>query len=163
MHAEGRLPYTISAKFGVDSSSRFPFRAHTQTYTHRWTSITFCWSHKRYTRFRSLQFCNFFLGIQWNNLNKWQPCLHQWNGWMSWVLWRCWLGGRKGIRPVKNWVVRYWRGCLGWGADLHIAYQMPLPLTISCSSKSRLVLTFLVFTFLVPAHPGGPRQIPEEK
>ena len=21
------------------------------------------------------------------------------------VLWRCWLGGRKGIRPVKNWVV----------------------------------------------------------
>jgi len=32
-----------------------------------------------------------------------------------------------------------------WGADLHIAQQMPLPfLTISCSSKSRLVLTFLV-------------------
>ena len=26
------------------------------------------------------------------------------------VLWRCWLGGRKGIRPVKNWVVRCWRG-----------------------------------------------------
>ena len=21
------------------------------------------------------------------------------------MLWRCWLGGRKGIRPVKNWVV----------------------------------------------------------
>jgi len=30
---------------------------------------------------------------------------------------------------------------------LHIAQQMPLPLTISCSSKSRLVLTFLVFHF----------------
>jgi len=29
-----------------------------------------------------------------------------------------------------------------WGADLHIAQQMPLPLTISCSSKSRLVLPF---------------------
>jgi len=28
------------------------------------------------------------------------------------VLWRCWLGGRKGIRPVKNWVVGCWRGCL---------------------------------------------------
>jgi len=54
------------------------------------------------------------------------------------VLWRCWLGVRKGIRPVKNWVVGWWRGCLGWGADLHIAQQMPLPLTISCSSKSRL-------------------------
>ena len=28
------------------------------------------------------------------------------------VLWRCWLGGRKGIRPVKNWVVRCWHGYL---------------------------------------------------
>jgi len=28
------------------------------------------------------------------------------------VLWHCWLGGRKGIRPVKNWVVGCWRGCL---------------------------------------------------
>jgi len=30
--------------------------------------------------------------------------------------------------------------CLGQGADLHIAQLMPLPLTVSCSSKSRLVL-----------------------
>ena len=30
-------------------------------------------------------------------------------GWLS-VLWRCWLGGRKGIRPVKNWVVGCWHG-----------------------------------------------------
>ena len=30
---------------------------------------------------------------------------------------------------------------------LHIAQQMPLPLTISCSSKSRLVLTCLVLPF----------------
>ena len=57
------------------------------------------------------------------------------------------LGVRKGIRPVKNWVVGCWRGCLGWGADLHITQQMPLPLTISCSSKSRLALTFLVLPF----------------
>jgi len=63
------------------------------------------------------------------------------------VLWRCWLGGRKVIWPVKNWVVGCWRGCLRWGADLHIAQQMPLPLTISCSSKSRLVSTFLVLPF----------------
>jgi len=28
--------------------------------------------------------------------------------------------------------------CLGQGADLHMAQLMPLPLTISCSSKSRL-------------------------
>jgi len=30
--------------------------------------------------------------------------------------------------------------CLGRGADLDMAQLMPLPLTISCSSKSRLVL-----------------------
>jgi len=28
------------------------------------------------------------------------------------VLWRCWLGGRKGIRPVKTEWLRYWLGCL---------------------------------------------------
>jgi len=25
-------------------------------------------------------------------------------------LWRCWLSGRKGIRPIKTWVARYWCG-----------------------------------------------------
>jgi len=32
--------------------------------------------------------------------------------------------------------------CLGRAADLHMAQLMPLPLTVSCSSKSRLVLPF---------------------
>jgi len=32
--------------------------------------------------------------------------------------------------------------CLERGADLHMAQLMPLPLTISCSSKSTLVLPF---------------------
>jgi len=32
-------------------------------------------------------------------------------------------------------------------SDLHMAQQMPLPLTVSCSIKSRLVLTFLVLPF----------------
>jgi len=32
--------------------------------------------------------------------------------------------------------------CLGEGADLHMAQLMTPPLTISCSSKSRLVLLF---------------------
>ena len=41
--------------------------------------------------------------------------------------------------------------CLEQGADLHMAQLMPLPLTVSCFSKSRLV-----FTFLVPAYPGSP-------
>jgi len=45
------------------------------------------------------------------------------------VLWHCWLGGRKGIRPVKT----EWWGTglviwLEWGAnDLHMVQLMPLP------------------------------------
>jgi len=34
------------------------------------------------------------------------------NSYVPSVLWRCWLGGRKGIRPVKNWVVGCWHGYL---------------------------------------------------
>ena len=41
--------------------------------------------------------------------------------------------------------------CLERGADLHIAQLMPLPLTVSCSSKIQIG-----FTFLIPAFPGCP-------
>ena len=43
---------------------------------------------------------------------------------------------------------------LEWGADLHTAQLMPLPLTVSCFSKIQIR-----FTFLVPAHPGCPGQM----
>ena len=43
--------------------------------------------------------------------------------------------------------------CLEQGADLYMAELMPLPLTVSCSSKIQIG-----FTFLVPAHPGSPGQ-----
>jgi len=66
------------------------------------------------------------------------------------VLRPCWLGGRKGIRPVKT---EWWGAgmviCLERGADLHTAQLMPLPLTISCFSK-----IYTASTFLVLAHPG---------
>jgi len=45
--------------------------------------------------------------------------------------------------------------CLVRGADLHMAQRVPLPLTVSCSSKIRIG-----FTFLVPAHLGSPRKGP---
>ena len=41
--------------------------------------------------------------------------------------------------------------CLEQGADLHMAQLMPLPLTVSCSSKIQIG-----FTFLVLAHLGSP-------
>jgi len=70
------------------------------------------------------------------------------------VLSRCWLGGRKGIRPVKT---EWWGAgvvvCLQRDADLHMAQLMLLPLTVSCFSKIQIG-----FTFLVPVHPGSPRK-----
>ena len=68
------------------------------------------------------------------------------------VLWCCWLGGRKGIRPVENWVVGCWRGYLS-GARCRLAYS-PADATathFSCFSKIQIG-----FTFRVPAHPGSP-------
>ena len=41
--------------------------------------------------------------------------------------------------------------CLERGADLHMAQLIPLPHTVSCFSKTQIV-----YTFLVPAHPGSP-------
>jgi len=41
--------------------------------------------------------------------------------------------------------------CLEWGADLHMAQLMPLPLILSCFSKIQIG-----FTFPVPSHPGSP-------
>ena len=68
------------------------------------------------------------------------------------VLRRCWLGGRKGIRPVKHRAVGCWCGSLlEQGADLHMAHLIPLPLTVSCFSKIQIG-----FTFLVPAYLGSP-------
>ena len=56
------------------------------------------------------------------------------------VLWRCWLGGRKGIRPVKNWVVRCWHACLS-GAMFRPSW-CHCHLLSFVSVKSRLVLPF---------------------
>ena len=43
--------------------------------------------------------------------------------------------------------------CPERGADLHMAQLMPLPLSVSCSSKIQVG-----FTFLVPADLGSPGQ-----
>ena len=38
--------------------------------------------------------------------------------------------------------------CLERGADLHMAQLMPLPLTVSCFSKTQIGFTFLVLAHL---------------
>ena len=52
------------------------------------------------------------------------------------VLWCCWFGSRKGIWPVKIWVVGYWRGYLS-GARCRLACG---PADATATVKSRLVL-----------------------
>ena len=64
------------------------------------------------------------------------------------------LVGRQEGHPACN-ETEWWGAgvviCLEQGADLHMAQLMPLPLTVSCSSKIRIG-----FTVLVPAHLGSP-------
>ena len=68
------------------------------------------------------------------------------------MLWRCWLGGKKGIRPVKIWVVGCWQvsdwsevqTCI-WPSWCH-CHSLSL-----ASVKSRLLLLFWYWlTGIVP-------------
>jgi len=64
------------------------------------------------------------------------------------------LVGRQEGHPAckkSEWWVSGMVVCLERSADLHMAQLMPLPLTVSCFSKIQIG-----FTFLVPAHLGGP-------
>ena len=72
------------------------------------------------------------------------------------VLWCCWLGGRKGIQPVK----KQSGGVLAWLSVwsnvqpcTRASQLTPLPLTVSCFSEIQTG-----FTFLVLAHLGSPGQ-----
>jgi len=62
-----------------------------------------------------------------------------------------WQEGHPACKKTEWWgtgvVISLKRGA----ADLHMAQLMPLPLTVSCSSKIQIG-----FTFLVPAYPGCP-------
>jgi len=53
-----------------------------------------------------------------------------------------WATGRASSLQKLKWWDACMVMCLGQGADLHMAQLMPLPLTISCSSKSRFDLPF---------------------
>ena len=49
------------------------------------------------------------------------------------------VGLQEGNPAFKNWEVA---GVVWWGADLHMAQLMPLPLTASCFTKSRLPIWY---------------------
>ena len=64
------------------------------------------------------------------------------------LLWHCWLGVRKSIWPIKNWMMRCWCGCLSGARCRLFAYgpagatTIPKLLSSFASFKSRLVLPF---------------------
>ena len=60
------------------------------------------------------------------------------------VLWRCWLGIRKGIWPVKIWLMRCWRGYLleRSANGLHMVQLIPLPAHHVCFRKIQNGLSF---------------------
>jgi len=64
------------------------------------------------------------------------------------------VGGRQEGHPACK-KTEWWGAgmivCLERDADLHMAQLMPLPFTVSCSSKIKIC-----FTFLVPAYPDCP-------
>ena len=64
------------------------------------------------------------------------------------------VGGQEGHPACKNWAVGCWHGYLP-GVMYRLAYVLAdaMPLTVSCFSKIHIG-----FTFLIPAHPGSPRQ-----
>ena len=69
------------------------------------------------------------------------------------VLWRCWLGDRKGIRPVK----KLSGGVLLWLSVWSEVQTCIWPSWCHCHSLSLALVKFQIgFTFLVPAHLGSP-------
>jgi len=59
-----------------------------------------------------------------------------------------WQEGHPAFKKTERWGA-FGAVCLERGADLHMAQLMPLPLTVSCFSRTQIGCTFLV-----PAHPG---------
>ena len=51
------------------------------------------------------------------------------------VLWHCWLGERKGIRPVKNWMLVCWWWWFDWSFEWLIVTTTS---SILCFNKHRL-------------------------
>ena len=69
------------------------------------------------------------------------------------VLWCYWFGVRKGIRPVKIWLMRCWRGYLleRSANSLHMVQLMALPSHHVCFSKIKNGLSFWYrLTWIVP-------------
>jgi len=70
------------------------------------------------------------------------------------VLWHCWLGDRKGIRPVKRWVLVCWRWQFDWRFARLTAPVVTITSIIISSNKVKSG------DILVSADPGPPGKRP---
>ena len=75
------------------------------------------------------------------------------------MLWGSWFGSRKGIRPVKNWVVVAWL-CVCVKVQIYIWHSWCHCHSLSLAPVNTDWFYLPRFTFLVPAHPGSPGQNP---
>ena len=68
------------------------------------------------------------------------------------MLWHCWLGVRKGIRPVKIWLIRCWRGYLLEQSEnsLHMVQLMPLPPQSLLQQNPEWFVLLVQLTWVVP-------------
>ena len=67
------------------------------------------------------------------------------------VLWHCWLGDRKGIRPVKNWVLVCW----WWNYDWSFARLItPVVTTTSITLSSNKIQNGNILVLASPGRPG---------
>ena len=106
--------------------------------------------------------------LKWRSFGRWGKgnciacvfavldfCLLMWNHCIAFSALTLLVGQQEGHPACKK-TERWGAGMvisLEQGADLHMAQRIPLPLTVSCFSKIQIG-----FIFLVPAHPGSPRQ-----
>jgi len=94
--------------------------------------------------------------VQWFSKDKMWVFLSQLLPLMLWiiaqslpsVLWRCWLGGRKGIRPVKNWVIECWHGYLPQ-ARCWFAYDLAGPVYLPYVVLGLLLTLYFIFILFV--------------
>ena len=65
------------------------------------------------------------------------------------VLWHCWLGVRKSIRPVKNWVMRCWCGYLSGARCILFEYGLLADATASRNPIISNVLQNAIISCLI--------------
>ena len=61
-----------------------------------------------------------------------------WGQFFPSVLWHCWLGDRKGIRPVRSWMLVCWWWWFDWSFARLIAPVVTTTSIILCFTKHRL-------------------------